>query len=114
MAGFHKVGPNEALIVSGGTKLRKIKVGGRSFVIPILEKPQVLSLEVMTLNVVTERVYTQEGVAVSVDGVAQVKVGRSEEAIRTAAEQFLGKSRRKSRASLCRPLRASSAPSWAQ
>ena len=92
MAGFHTVGPNHALIVSGGTEEPKLKVGGRMFVMPILQKAQLISLEVMTLLVNTARVYTKEGVSVSVDGVAQVKVGRSEEAIRTAAEQFLGKS----------------------
>ena len=91
MAGFHTVGPNHALIVSGGSAQPKLKVGGRMFVLPILQKAQIISLEVMTLQVNTARVYTKEGVSVSVDGVAQVKVGRSEEAIRTAAEQFLGK-----------------------
>ncbi len=91
MAGFHKVGPNQALLVSGAGKIPKVRVGGRMFVLPILHKPQVLSLEVMTLTVLTARVYTKEGVAVTVDGVAQVKVGRSEDAIRTAAQQFLGK-----------------------
>ena len=92
MAGFHTVGPNHALIVSGGSRQPKVKVGGRMFVLPFVQKAQMLSLEVMTLQVNTARVYTKEGVAVSVDGVAQVKVGRGEEAIRTAAEQFLGKS----------------------
>ncbi len=91
MAGFHTVGPNHALIVSGGSTQPKLKVGGRMFVLPILQKAQIISLEVMTLQVNTARVYTKEGVSVSVDGVAQVKVGRSEDAIRTAAEQFLGK-----------------------
>ena len=92
MAGFHTVGPNHALIVSGGNRQPKIRVGGRMFVLPFVQKAQTLSLEVMTLQVNTARVYTKEGVSVSVDGVAQVKVGRGEEAIRTAAEQFLGKS----------------------
>ena len=91
MAGFHTVGPNHALIVSGGSRQPKVKVGGRMFVLPFVQKAQTLSLEVMTLQVNTPRVYTKEGVSVSVDGVAQVKVGRGEEAIRTAAEQFLGK-----------------------
>jgi len=94
MAGFHTVGPNHALIVSGGSAHPRLKVGGRMFVLPILQKAQIISLEVMTLQVNTARVYTKEGVSVSVDGVAQVKVGRSEEAIRTAAEQFLGKNAR--------------------
>ena len=91
MAGFHKAGPNEALIISGGGEQPKVIVGGRSFVLPLVQKAQYLSLEVMTLTVSTAKVYTSEGVAVSVDGVAQVKVGRSEEAIRTAAQQFLAK-----------------------
>ncbi len=91
MAGFEKVGPNEALIVSGGGKGPSIVVGGRKLVLPIVQKAQRLSLEVMTLTVNTAKVYTSEGVAVSVDGVAQVKVGSGEEAIRFAAEQFIGK-----------------------
>ena len=69
----------------------RVKVGGRMFVLPIIQMAQMLSLEVMTLAVNTARVYTKEGVSISVDGIAQVKVGRSENAIRTAAEQFLGK-----------------------
>ena len=69
----------------------RVRVGGRMFVLPIIQMAQMLSLEVMTLPVNTARVYTKEGVSVSVDGIAQVKVGRSENAIRTAAEQFLGK-----------------------
>jgi flotillin len=93
MAGFHTTGPNEALIVSGGGTQPRVVVGGRVFVLPIIQRVQRLSLEVMTLSVETPRVYTKEGVPVSVDGVAQVKVARSEEAIRTAAQQFLGKPR---------------------
>ena len=79
------------MIVSGGSKLPTITRGGRKFVFPIVQKAQYLSLEIMTLTVNTAKVYTSEGVAVTVDGIAQVKVGRSEEAIRTAMQQFLDK-----------------------
>ena len=89
MAGFHTTGPNQALIVSGGGREPKVVVGGRIFVIPLLQRVQTLSLEVMTLTPSTNRVYTKEGVAVSVDGVAQVKVKAG--AILQAAQQFLGK-----------------------
>lgn len=92
MAGFHKAGPNQALIISGGWERPKIVVGGRAFVVPILQRVDVLSLEVMTLVVETPTVYTKQGVALSIDGVAQVKVASSEDALRTAAQQFLGKS----------------------
>jgi len=55
----------------------------------MIQRVQTLSLEVMTLTPSTNRVYTKEGVAVSVDGVAQVKVKGN--AILQAAQQFLGK-----------------------
>ena len=91
MFGFRIAGPNEALVVSGGRMEPRIVVGGRTFVVPILQRAYGMSLEVMTLTVKTPNVYTQKGVALSVDGVAQVKVGRAQEAIRTAAQQFLWK-----------------------
>ncbi|MYI83449.1 MAG: flotillin family protein [Chloroflexi bacterium] len=92
MAPIIKVaGPNEAVIRSGGGSQPKVTVGGRLIVLPIFFKAQRISLEVMTLPVETAKVYTKEGVAVTVDGVAQVKVARAEEAIRTAAQQFIGK-----------------------
>ena len=95
MAPIIKVaGPNEALIRSGGGREPKVTVGGRLIVLPIFFKAQNLSLEVMTLAVETAKVYTKEGVAITVDGVAQVKVARAEEAIRTAAQQFIGKPQR--------------------
>lgn len=93
MLGFVKAGPNEALIVSGPAKAPRVTVGGLTFVIPIIERLDRLSLEVMTLQVETPRVYTKEGVAVSVDGVAQVKVAPGGEAILTAGQQFLRKKR---------------------
>ena len=65
-------------------------VGGRVFVVPLIQRVQTLSLEVMTLTPSTNRVYTKEGVAVSVDGVAQVKVKGGDSILR-AAQQFLGK-----------------------
>jgi flotillin len=88
---IHLAGPNEAVIRSGSGDQPKITVGGRVIVIPIFFKAQRLSLEVMTLPVETAKVYTKEGVAITVDGIAQVKVARSEDAIRTAAQQFIGK-----------------------
>ena len=89
MAGFHTTGPNQALIISGGGREPKVVVGGRVFVIPMLQRVQTLSLEVMTLTPSTNRVYTKGGVAVSVDGVAQVKVKGG--AVLQTAQQFLGK-----------------------
>lgn len=101
---YQKVPPNIALIVSGrahyrvnpttGQKERvgyRIVRGGATFIWPVLERADKLSLEVMTLDIATPRVYTSQGVPVTVDGIAQVKVKSDEISIATAAEQFLSK-----------------------
>ncbi len=93
------VGPNEALIISGwgarkadGRVGFKIVTGGGAFIKPIIEKADVLSLEVMTLDIRLSEVYAGNGIPINVDGVAQVKVDSRDEMIATAAEQFLSKS----------------------
>ncbi len=89
---YTKVSPNEALVVSGRTKQGfRIVTGGATFVWPVLEKAESLSLELMTIDVTTPSVYSVTGVPVQVDGVAQIKIKGEEVAIRTAAEQFLSK-----------------------
>ena len=97
---YTKVGPNQVLIVSGkkhrledGSMVGfRIVKGGGTFVYPILEKVDILSLELLTIDVQTPEVYTSKGVPVKVDGVSQIKVKGDDISIRTAAEQFLGKS----------------------
>jgi len=93
---YVKVGPNQVLIVSGkrhrdeaGTSGFRVVKGGGTFVWPVLEKYDLLSLELMTIEVRTPEVYTITGVPIRVDGVAQVKVRGEETAIRTASERFL-------------------------
>src|SRR2546422_11604204 len=101
---YTKVGPNEVLVVSGrkhrysdpdGTvQMRGFRVvkGGGTFVIPVIEKVDRLSLELLTIDVQQEQdVYTSKGVPVRVDGVAQIKVKGDDISISTAAEQFLSK-----------------------
>jgi flotillin len=100
---YTKVGPNQVLVVSGG-KHRvtdadgtphdvgfRIVKGGGTFVMPVKEKVDILSLELLTIDVQTPEVYTSKGVPVRVDGVAQIKVKGDDISIRTAAEQFLSK-----------------------
>ncbi|XP_078687258.1 flotillin-1-like isoform X3 [Branchiostoma floridae x Branchiostoma belcheri] len=91
---FQVCGPNEALVVSGCCHSRPLMVaGGRVFVIPCIQQLQRIPLNTMTLNVESPRVYTHEGVAISVSGVAQVKIqGQNQEMLAAACQQFLGKS----------------------
>lgn len=59
---------------------------------PVIQKLQKLSLNTMTLQIESPNVYTQLGVAVSVTGIAQVKIqGSSKEMLESACELFLGK-----------------------
>lgn len=100
---YTKVGPNEVLIVSGrqhrvigadgkvATRGFRVVKGGGTFIIPVVEKADVLSLELLTIDVQTPEVYTSKGVPVKVDGVAQIKVKGDDVSIATASEQFLSK-----------------------
>ena len=88
---FRRVGPNRALIVYGwgGTH---IVTGGGKVVWPLFQSFQELSLELMSFDVAPEQqLYTNQGVAVNVEAVAQIKVRSDPESIRTSAEQFLTK-----------------------
>ncbi|HEV7924762.1 MAG TPA: SPFH domain-containing protein [Verrucomicrobiae bacterium] len=101
---YTKVGPNQVLVVSGhkhrfvapdGTvQYRGFRIvkGGGTFVLPVLEKVDVLSLELLTIDVQTPEVYTSKGVPVKVDGVAQIKIKGDDVSIATASEQVLSKS----------------------
>ena len=87
-----KVGPNQVLIVSGRGDQPTVVTGGRKFIWPVFERVDDLSLEIVTIDVTTPDVPTIKGVPVTVEGVAQIKIGSDENSIRTAAIQFLAKS----------------------
>lgn len=97
MGNIHTVGPNQALVVSGGcggSETKRTIVGGWAFAWNCVTDVQKISLEVMTLNPRCEKVETAKGVAVTVTGVAQVKVIKEHDLLKTACEQFLGKTTR--------------------
>lgn len=96
-ARYRKSGPNQALIIYGGfarrddkgNKIPRIIKGGGGIVWPIIEGYQVLSLELMTIDVMANKIYTITGVPINVDSVAQIKVRGDDVSITTAAERFL-------------------------
>jgi flotillin len=102
---YKKVGPNQVLVISGRrhaaldlvtgektTRNYRIVKGGGAFIWPVLERVDDLSLEIMTIDVITPKVYTIQGVPITVDGVAQVKIRGDDVSIATASEQVLSKS----------------------
>lgn len=102
---YRTVGPDEALIVTGsylgsknvhtddsGNRVKIIR-GGGTFVFPVFQQAQPLSLLSSKLEVTTPEVYTEQGVPVMADGTAIIKIGGSIAEIATASEQFLGKTK---------------------
>src|ERR1700694_311126 len=88
---YRKAGPHEALIIYGLRGTRIVK-GGGTIIYPMIEQCRELSLELMSFDVTPQQsLYTKQGVAVTVEAVAQIKVKSDKESILTAAEQFLTK-----------------------
>lgn len=95
MGNIQTVGPNEALIVSGGCcrpSRKQIIVGGWCWNTWMLTNIQRITLQVMTLNPKCEHVQSCHGVPVTVTGVVHCKIMSTPEFLPLAAEQFLGKS----------------------
>src|SRR5690348_1558882 len=89
---FRKAGPHEALVVYGFRGTRVVK-GRGTVIFPMVENCRDLSLELMSFDVAPQQdLYTKQGVAVTVEAVAQIKVKSDTESILTASEQFLTKS----------------------
>ena len=88
---YRKAGPHEALIVYGVGGTRVVK-GHGTIVLPMVQVCRGLSLELMSFDVAPQQdLYTKQGVAVTVEAVAQIKVKSDMESILTASEQFLTK-----------------------
>src|SRR3974390_309395 len=88
---YRKAGPHEALIGYGFRGTRIIK-GGGTIIFPMVEQCRELSLELMSFDVAPQQsLYTNQGVAVTVEAVAQLKVKSDPVSLRPAAEQFLTK-----------------------
>ncbi len=88
---YRKAGPHEALVVYGFRGTRVVK-GHGTIIFPMIENCRELSLELMSFDVAPQQdLYTKQGVAVTVEAVAQIKVKSDQVSILTASEQFLTK-----------------------
>src|SRR6202047_2336377 len=88
---FRKAGPHEALIVYGFRGTRIVQ-GSGTIIFPMVESCRELSLELMSFDVAPQQdLYTKQGVAVTVEAVAQIKIKSDRESVETAAEQLLTK-----------------------
>ena len=88
---YKKAGPNEA-IIRYGFGGPKVIIGHGALIYPMVQHTKTLSLELMSFDVApSQDLYTKQGVAVTVEAVAQIKVRSDMESIMTSAEQFLSK-----------------------
>ena len=97
---YLKVSPNVVAVLSGRKRkladgrfvgYRMVR-GGAALRIPLLEKVDYLSLNLMTIPLQITRAYTLKGVPVSVKAVANVKIRSDETSLHADAERFLGMS----------------------
>src|SRR5215204_622296 len=91
-------GPNQAFIVTGrkgkagggDTSGQKVVMGASVFVVPFVQKLGVMDLTSRQIGVTVPAAVSSNGIRCSLEGVAVVKVGGTEELIRAAAQRFLG------------------------
>jgi flotillin len=98
-------GPNQAFIVTGSKgKTTQTAEGGRAtdmsgqkvvmgasvFVMPVVQKLHTLDLSSRRIHVEIQGAVSKQGIRANLQGVAIVKVGGTENAIRAAAQRFLG------------------------
>jgi flotillin len=99
-------GPNEAFIITGrkgkavvnpetgqvSTDLsgQKVVMGASVFVLPVIQKLAVLDLSSRQITISVGSAVSAQGIKCSLEGVAIVKVGGTEDAIRASAQRFLG------------------------
>lgn len=98
MRNYIKVPPNKVAIVSGRKRRLadrtvvgfRLVHGGATLRLPGLERVDYLDLNVIPVSLETKKAYTRQGVAVTVQAVANVKIGSDDVSLRNAAERFLG------------------------
>lgn len=103
---FKVAGPNEAFIVTGrkgkavtnpetgriSTDLsgQKVVMGASTFVLPVVQKLAILDLSSRQIAISVGSAVSAQGIKCSLEGVAIVKVGGTEDAVRASAQRFLG------------------------
>lgn len=100
LTNYIKVAPNEVLVVygrnykwpDGTTRGYKLVTGGAVYVIPLLEKFQKLPLDAFQIKHSVKNVPSEQGVRVTVNAVASLKIGRTHDDLEASVTRFLGRS----------------------
>lgn len=95
---YIKVAPNEVLVIYGrryktpdgkGMQGYRLVTGGAAFVIPLLEKCHILPTSAFQVKFSVTKVPSEQGVRVTVNAVATLKVGSDHEMLNEAVKRFL-------------------------
>jgi flotillin len=103
---FRVAGPNQAFLITGrkgkgvvknpetgqvSTDLsgQKVIMGASTFVLPVVQKLHIMDLSSRRISVGIRGAVSAQGIKCDLEGVAIVKVGGNEDAIRAAAQRFL-------------------------
>jgi flotillin len=97
---FARVRPNQVMIISGRKNIQpdgtvagfRIVKSGATFVLPVIERVDVLSLEVFTVELPWSKSRVANGRTVEAVCSAQMKINNDDASIALATEYFLGKS----------------------
>lgn len=92
---YKVAGPNQALIVTGrkgktsaDLSTQRVVIGGGLFVVPVVQQSSILDLSSRRIDVLVKDAPAKNGIKLSIQGVAIVKVGSTDESIRAAAQRF--------------------------
>ncbi|MCP4449356.1 MAG: flotillin family protein [Myxococcales bacterium] len=102
---IHICPPNEVLVFSGTTRQvsdnkggyrdvgYRLVQGGRGIRIPLMERVDRLDLTIMIIDLKVQGAYAKGGIPLNVEGIANVKIGSTEEILGNGIERLLGKPR---------------------
>lgn len=98
---LHICRPNEILIFSGRTHTAadgrqvgfRVVLGGRGFRVPIVENVERMDVSLISVPMVVKGAYSEGGIPLTMDAIANVKVSTDPRFLGNAIERFLGRGR---------------------
>ncbi len=92
MCGYVKAAPDQAILISGLRKNARTLIGRAGIKIPFLERKDVLSLQLISIDVKTSSsVPTADYINIMVDATVNVKISDKPDKLKLAAQNFLNK-----------------------
>lgn len=83
--------PNEVLVISGQGKGYKTYFGGKAWSLPIIQDVEKMSLNTMEVPITVRNAYSNGGIAMNVEAIANVKVSSDPKYVSNAIERFLNR-----------------------